>query len=89
MTLTNTQLILAEATDLLTREAESLLFKALRDAKFDVEALERIGKRKIRRMLKQWNPVAEAQVRYTPERSRKSWPTPTVGLSRAGRCCRR
>lgn len=42
MTMTNTQMILAEATDLLTPAAERLLFKALRDAKMDVVCLERM-----------------------------------------------
>lgn len=47
MTPTNTQMLLSQATDLLTREAEKKLFIALRDARNDMDTLDMIKGRSL------------------------------------------
>jgi len=54
MTLTNTQLILSEATGLLTRNKEQLLFEALRGAKICVTELEKIPARTLNENSQLW-----------------------------------
>jgi len=54
MTLTNTQLLLTEATDLLTKGAEQRLFKALQDAKSDVAILVAIRGRSLNQNSQLW-----------------------------------
>lgn len=51
---TNTQMLLSQATDLLTREAEKKLFLALRDARNDVDTLNMIEGRSLNQNSQRW-----------------------------------